>query len=525
MANLTRNPTYEPTKNPGTDGKDVWGIGPMLRPAAPGAPSALLLGEAAGLAVAPALEPAFAHIADPAPIPDHARIPGATDNPISTRKPAAPLANRVRLFDHTKVPEILGDRQLPEGLRTPGEREIPREREALNEALKESDTPRDLITPENLAILTKPNDPEKFKNPEHPSNPENSRTSTRCENSETPQSPQNPLNPQNPQNPDPPEPSSHSENTKHPENPEDSLKDLIILGGGPAGLTASVYAARKKLDFMVLTKDIGGQAIWSVAVENYLGFSMIPGLELVERFQEHVEQFGIAIEFDPAVVIAREDNHFIVTTESGRTYRSRAVIVATGKSPRYLGVPGEKELIGKGVAFCATCDAPLFAGMDVAVVGGGNAALDAAMQLSSIATHVTVVSIGGLTGDPITIEKLQQKDNVEFLLDHETLEVLGDTFVSGLRVRDRNSGTEKTLDVKGVFVEIGSVPNTEFVEGFLALNERKEIIINCFCETSVPGVFAAGDVTHVPDKQIIIAAGEGAKALLRAYEFLLRQPT
>lgn len=512
MANLTRNPTRKSIKNLGKYDKDALCAGPMLHATAPGAPSARSLGAAPGLAPAPALEPAFALAVAPAPIPTLARIPGATDNPISTRNSAAPSANRAKHSGNTRVPEILRLHQLPEGLRTPKEREIPREREALNEDLKEPDTPRDLKSPDNPAMLTKHNDPEKLKNPEHASNSENSEGSRYTEN------------PPNPQNPETPDASRHPENFRHPDNPEDSLKDLIILGGGPAGLTASVYAARKKLDFMVLTKDIGGQAIWSVAVENYLGFSVIPGLELVERFQEHVEQFGITIEFDPAARMAREDNHFVVTTESGRTYRSRTVIVATGKSPRYLGVPGEKELIGKGVAFCATCDAPLFAGMDVAVVGGGNAALDAAMQLSSIATHVTLVSIGGLTGDPITIEKLQQKDNVEFLLDHETLEVLGDTFVSGLRVRDRNSGIEKTLDVKGVFVEIGSVPNTQLVEGFLALNERKEIIINCFCETSVPGVFAAGDVTHVPDKQIIIAAGEGAKALLRAYEYLLRRP-
>lgn len=302
------------------------------------------------------------------------------------------------------------------------------------------------------------------------------------------------------------------------------MKDLIICGAGPAGLTAAVYAARKKLDFLLLTKDIGGQANWSISVENYLGFSMISGLELVQKFQEHVQQFGIDIQYDPAVKVEPRDAVFAVHTESGTMHEAKAIIVATGKSPRYLGVPGEKELIGKGVAFCATCDAPLFAEMDVSVVGGGNAALDAALQLSGIATKVYVVSIDGLTGDPITIEKLSSKDNVAFLKDHETLEVIGESFVTGLKVRDKNTGTEKILDVRGVFVEIGSIPNSNLVEGVCELNAFKEIVINCFCETSVRGIFAAGDVTHVPEKQIIIAAGEGSKALLRAYEYLSRRP-
>lgn len=302
------------------------------------------------------------------------------------------------------------------------------------------------------------------------------------------------------------------------------MKDLIICGAGPAGLTASIYAARKKLDFMVLTKDIGGQAIWSVNVENYLGFNMISGLELTQKFQEHVSQFGIRVEFDPVTRVQPVDRHFSVFTESGKEYETKAVIVATGKSPRYLNVPGEKEFIGKGVAFCVTCDGPLFAGMDVAVIGGGNAALDAAMQMSNIASKVYIISIGDWTGDTITQEKLSLKSNVIPLKYHETLEIIGDGTVQGIRVKDSKSGLSKTLEVRGVFVEIGSVPNSKLVEGVCELNKAKEIVINCYCETSFPGVFAAGDVTNIPDKQIIIAAGEGAKALLRAYEYLMRRP-
>lgn len=303
------------------------------------------------------------------------------------------------------------------------------------------------------------------------------------------------------------------------------MKDLIILGAGPAGLTASIYAARKMLDFMVLTKDIGGQAMWSVKVENYLGYTPLSGLELVQKFEEHVEQFGIEIKYDPAIRVepVKETRTFKVVTESGSEFEAKSVIVATGKSPRYLNVPGEKEHIGRGVAFCATCDAPLFAGMDVAVVGGGNAALDAAMQLSDIARRVHIVSIEDWTGDPITQKKLEAKDNVYALKYHEVLEVIGDGMVKGLRVKDRKSGEEKILDVSGVFVEIGSVPNSNVVRGVCELNQAGEIVINCYTETSYPGIFAAGDVSSIPDKQIIIAAGEGAKAALRAYEYLLRR--
>lgn len=302
------------------------------------------------------------------------------------------------------------------------------------------------------------------------------------------------------------------------------MKDLIICGAGPAGLTASIYAARKKLDFSVLTKDIGGQAMWSVKVENYLGYTPITGQELVDKFEEHVSEFGIEIDHDPVKKVHPEGNNFKVETKSGKVHESKSLLIATGKSPRHLNVPGEEKLIGKGVAFCSTCDAPLFSGMDVAVVGGGNAALDASMQLSDIANRVYVVSIEDLTGDQVTVDKLKKKENVEILPYRETKEILGDDFVSGLRIIDKKSSKEETLDVKGVFVEIGSIPNSDLVEGICETNRAKEIIINCYCETSHPGVFAAGDVTNIPDKQIIIAAGEGAKAVLRAYSYLLRRP-
>ncbi len=302
------------------------------------------------------------------------------------------------------------------------------------------------------------------------------------------------------------------------------MKDLVILGAGPAGLTASIYAARKMMDFIVFTKDIGGQALWSINVENYLGYMPLTGQELVSKFEEHVKEFNIEIEFDPAQKVIADGWNFKVITESGKEIEAKSVIVATGKSPRYLNVPGEKEHIGRGVAFCATCDAPLFAGMDVAVVGGGNAALDTAMQLTDYAKHVFVISIEGWTGDPVTQKKLSEKENVTALKYHETLEIIGDGFVKGIRVKDRNNGKESVLEVSGIFVEIGSVPNSYVVKDLVDINSYGEIIINCSTETSRPGIFAAGDVTTVSGKQIIIAAGEGAKAAIRAYEYLLRRP-
>ncbi len=299
------------------------------------------------------------------------------------------------------------------------------------------------------------------------------------------------------------------------------MHDVVICGAGAAGMTAAVYAARKNLDLVVITKDIGGQTLWSVAVENYLGYTYISGQELVQKFQAHVDEFGIEKRFATAARIVPRDGGFIVETEDGAAVETRTVLVATGKSPRMLGVPGEQAYIGKGVAYCSTCDAPLFSGLDVIVVGGGNAALDAAIQLSGIATHVTIVALEGLTGDEVTRAKVIDKTNVEVLPHHTIAAIAGDTFVTSATVRDVTTEEEQVIPVRGVFVEIGQVPNSGLVDGVCDLNEWGEIVVNCTCETSQPGIFAAGDVTSVPEKQIIIAAGEGAKALLSLYRYII----
>ncbi len=301
------------------------------------------------------------------------------------------------------------------------------------------------------------------------------------------------------------------------------MYDLIIIGGGPAGMTAAVYAARKNLKTLVVTKDFGGQTLQSPAVENYLGYQYITGPELVTKFQEHMDQFDIDKEMDLIDALSREDDMFTVRTREGKRFRSKAVIIASGKTPRRLEVPGEKEFIGRGVSYCATCDAPVFTGMDVAVVGGGNSSLSAAAQLISIANQVYLIVRSKIRADEVIIEKVRQADNATFYVGYVPTLVKGDTMVSGLVIEERATKKKLELDLQGVFVEVGSIPVSQFASELVALNEKEEIKVNNKAETNVPGIFAAGDVTDVPEKQIIIAAGEGAKAALGAYDYLLKQ--
>ncbi len=301
------------------------------------------------------------------------------------------------------------------------------------------------------------------------------------------------------------------------------MRDLIIVGGGPAGMTAAVYAARKKLDAILVSKDVGGQVNWTLGIENYMGYQFIEGPELIRKFEEQVKQFPLGIELGETVIaVGRLNDGFEVRTESGKTFHSRTVIVASGKRPRPLNVPGEDKLIGKGVTYCAVCDGPLFAGMKVAIIGGGNSALEAADDMLKIAEHVYLVSLTQLTGDAVLVDRVKRGKNITMFLEHEVTEILGENMVSGVRIRDLKSGEEKKLDVSGVFVEIGLIPNSDLVKGLVELNQWKEIKVNCRNETNVPGLFAAGDVTDVPEKQIAIAVGEGAKAALQAHRYLQR---
>jgi alkyl hydroperoxide reductase subunit F len=300
------------------------------------------------------------------------------------------------------------------------------------------------------------------------------------------------------------------------------MYDLIIIGAGPAGISAAVYAARKKLDFLVITKDIGGQATWSGNVENYIGYQLISGADLVAKFEEHMRTYQIQIrEQEEVASVTKKDEVITVETSKGR-YESRTVVIAAGKRSKELGVPGEKEFRNKGLTYCATCDGPLFAGKDVAVIGGGNSALDAALQLVRIARHVTVVNINvALTADAVMQEKINSSPNATVRNDSRVTTIIGDKMVSGLTITTTNNKAE-FIPAQGIFVEIGLVPSSEFIPD-VARNRQGEIMVNCRSETSIPGIFAAGDVTDVPGKQIIIAAGEGAKATLTAFLYLLKK--
>ncbi len=301
------------------------------------------------------------------------------------------------------------------------------------------------------------------------------------------------------------------------------MYDLMIIGGGPAGMTAAVYAARKKLNTVLLSKDIGGQVNWTLGIENYMGYQFIEGTELMKKFEEQVKQFPLEIKMGQTVSsLTHKNGSFKATTDKGESYQSKAVIVASGKRPRPLNVPGEDRLRSKGVTYCAICDGPLFAGMKVAIIGGGNSALEAVDDMIKIAEHVYLISLTPLTGDQILVDRINKAKNLTVYLEHEVLEITGDKFVNGINIRDLKSKEEKQLAVSGVFIEIGLIPNSDYAKGTVSLNRSGEVEINCSNETDVSGLFAAGDVTNVPEKQIVVAAGEGAKAALQAQHYLQR---
>lgn len=301
------------------------------------------------------------------------------------------------------------------------------------------------------------------------------------------------------------------------------MYELIIVGAGPAGMTAAVYAARKKIDTLLLSKDHGGQVMWTSGVENYMGYQFIEGFELIQKFEEQVRQFPIEQKNgQEASAVSRQGEGFEVKTEHNESYQTKVVIVATGKRPRQLGVPGEENLRGRGVTYCSTCDGPLFAGENVAVIGDGNSALEAADDMIKIAACVHLVSLTPLTGDQILIDRVRGASNLTMHLEHTVMEIKGASRVEGITIRDLKTGEQTELQVGAVFVEIGLLPNSELVKGLAKLNELGEIEVDKACETGVPGFLAAGDVTNVPEKQIVVAAGEGAKAALRAQRYLQR---
>ena len=306
----------------------------------------------------------------------------------------------------------------------------------------------------------------------------------------------------------------------------DEKYQLVIVGGGPAGLSAGVYAGRKMLKVLLVARDLGGQVLLSSEIENYLGYPSIRGMELIAKFEEHLRQYDIDISVRENVEkIEEEKGNFRVTTEGGKSWLAEAVIIATGAKPRTLGVPGEREFAGKGVSYCATCDGPLFRGRRVAVVGGGNSGLTAVNDLVEIAERVYLVELlETLQADPVLIERVRGSEKLEIMLHHEIQAISGsEAGVESLTVKDLGSGESRTVQLDGVFVEIGTIPNSDFVKGLLEVNRHGEIVTDSQGKTNVAGIFAAGDVTSVPHKQIVIAAGQGANAALCAYDYLLHQ--
>ncbi len=307
---------------------------------------------------------------------------------------------------------------------------------------------------------------------------------------------------------------------------ENKIFDVAILGGGPAGMTAAVYLVRKEMDTVMISPDLGGQVLWTSGIENYMGYQYITGPELSKKFSDQINQFPIRLAQTQAVTSIRQDEQglFHTTTDARKTFISRSVIIATGKRSRPLGVPGEDEYRGKGVSYCSICDGPFFKGKSVVIAGGGNSAATAALEMVGLRSPVTMVNYAeGWQADPIIMDKL--KHQVTLLDHHQVLAIMGNgRQVTGLTVKARPDGEARKIETQGVFIEIGLLPNTDPFKGFVDLNQRGEIMTDCFSRTSRPGVYAAGDCTSVPEKQIIIAAGDGAKAALAAYRFINHLP-
>lgn len=313
------------------------------------------------------------------------------------------------------------------------------------------------------------------------------------------------------------------------------IYDVIIIGGGPAGCSAAVYTARKQLKTLLIAESFGGQSIVSDDIQNWIGEQHISGLDLAKKLEDHIRAFPDMVEIKSGEEVTKVESidcaadtkicNFKVTSNKGDTYTGRTIILAAGARRRKLGVSGEDTYNGKGVAYCSTCDAPLFMNKKVAVMGGGNAGLEAVQDLLPYASEVYLLEYGEiLKGDPVTQEEIKKNPKLkQIILNAQSEEVVGDKFVTGLKYKDRKTNEEHLLEVNGIFVEIGSVPNSEMVKGLVELDKWGQVVIDSkHASTSFPGVFAAGDITDDPYKQNNISAGDAVKAALAAYGYLLK---
>ena len=301
------------------------------------------------------------------------------------------------------------------------------------------------------------------------------------------------------------------------------LYDLIIVGGGPAGITAGIYSARQNLKTLLITKEFGGQvARKAVNIENYTGFEEISGSDLIQKFENHLKRQKIDIEINEVIKLKKEKDIFIVSTKDGKSFESKAAIVASGGDPRPLEVPGEKEFIGRGISYCAICDGAFFSEKTVAIIGGGNAGFETAIFLSNIVKKIYILEFcEKAIADAENQERVKKIGKVEVITNAVLKEIKGDQFVKSIIFQDRKSQELKNLEVEGVFIQIGNQPATSFVKDLVEFNERDEIKIEIEnFRTKTPGLFAAGDVNIGRYKQIVTACGEGAKAALAAYDYL-----
>ena len=304
-------------------------------------------------------------------------------------------------------------------------------------------------------------------------------------------------------------------NISTPKNVLDAEKlyDLIIIGAGPAGLSAGIYASRKGLSVGIIGEKVGGQVNDTSSVENYIGFEFVTGESLAESFSKHAKSLAVDMLEDVKVKEIKKNETFKIITNNYMTYESKTILIATGSKSRKLDVEGEDSLYGKGVTYCAICDGPLFKDKTVTVVGGGNSAVEAAIDLAKIASHVNIVHRSTFRADKILVDKLEEINNLSVYLGNQIKKIHGDSQVTSIDI------SNETLKTDGVLVEIGYVPNTQFLTD-VELNSRKEIVIDSNNKTNVPGIFAAGDVTTIRYKQIVIAASEGAKAALSINDYI-----
>lgn len=299
------------------------------------------------------------------------------------------------------------------------------------------------------------------------------------------------------------------------------MYDLIIIGGGPAGITAGIYAARKKLKTLLITKEWGGQMTKANEIGNWPGAKIISGNDLIKQMSEHLKMFEIEIKESREVIDLDKKGDIFTVRDNDEQYEAKVVIIATGKIPRTLNIPGEEEFKGKGVSFCATCDAPMFKNKEVAVIGGGNAGFATAIDLLKYAKKIYILEFfPEMKGDPVTKEKLEKSGKVEFILNVAVKEIKGTGFVESLTYEDRKTSKDHEIKVEGVFISIGMMAKAEFAAKLVELNQIGEVVIDKDNYTKTLGLFAAGDISDIKYEQIVIAAGEGAKAALAATDYL-----